>query len=211
MPRSCPQPLTSRPSTVTLPPEAVSSPMAMRSAVVLPQPDGPMSETISPSCTLKLTRLSACTVCSAPSMRSMNRFEMSCSATSPMRLYSHQPARIIYRCAPTLPCGLFLIMVGRHPLERVSVRCGHRERQTRSAHSPALAGEGWGGGGLARNLRISLPHPNPPPQAGEGTHRVCRAVCASISPEHALTRCAWPLVGFRSIQTNPRHPEHSYQ
>src|SRR5512139_2712239 len=83
MPRSWPQPLTSRPSTVTLPPEAVSSPMAMRSAVVLPQPDGPMSETISPSCTLKLTRLSACTVWSAPSMRNTNRFEMSCSVTSP--------------------------------------------------------------------------------------------------------------------------------
>ena len=29
--------------------DAVSSPMAMRSAVVLPQPEGPMSETISPS------------------------------------------------------------------------------------------------------------------------------------------------------------------
>src|SRR5215831_17283093 len=62
MPRSWPQPLTSRPSTVTFPPDAVSSPMAMRSAVVLPQPEGPMSATISPSCTLKLTRLSACTL-----------------------------------------------------------------------------------------------------------------------------------------------------
>src|SRR5207247_6642020 len=64
--RSWPQPLTSRPSTATLPPDAVSSPMAMRSTVVLPQPEGPMSATISPSCTLKLTRLSACTVCTAP-------------------------------------------------------------------------------------------------------------------------------------------------
>ena len=84
MPRSWPQPLTSRPSTVTLPADAVSSPMAIRSAVVLPQPEGPMSETISPSCTVKLTRLSACTVCSAPSMRSVNRFDMSCRVTSPM-------------------------------------------------------------------------------------------------------------------------------
>jgi hypothetical protein len=84
MPRSWPQPLTSRPSTVTLPADAVSSPMAMRSAVVLPQPEGPMSETISPSRTVKLTRLSACTVWSAPSMRSVNRFDMSCRATSPM-------------------------------------------------------------------------------------------------------------------------------
>src|SRR3977135_308263 len=40
MPRSWPQPFTSRPSTVTLPPDAVSSPMAMRNAVVLPQPGG---------------------------------------------------------------------------------------------------------------------------------------------------------------------------
>ena len=58
--------------------------MAIRSAVVLPQPEGPMSETISPSCTVKFTRLSACTVCSAPSMRSVNRFDMSCRVTSPM-------------------------------------------------------------------------------------------------------------------------------
>src|SRR5262245_25896864 len=84
MPRSCPHPVTSRPSTVTFPPEAVSRPMAMRSAVVLPQPDGPMSETISPSCTLKLTRESACTACTAPSTRSVNCFDMSCRVTSPM-------------------------------------------------------------------------------------------------------------------------------
>src|SRR5215468_6629892 len=84
IPRSCPHPVTSRPSTVTFPPEAVSRPMAMRSAVVLPQPDGPMSETISPSRTLKLTRESACTVCTAPSTRSVNCFDMSCSVTSPM-------------------------------------------------------------------------------------------------------------------------------
>ena len=61
MPRSWPQPCTSRPSTVTRPPFAGSSPMATRSAVVLPQPDGPISATISPSRTVKLTRSSACT------------------------------------------------------------------------------------------------------------------------------------------------------
>ncbi len=61
MPRSKPQPVTSLPSTTTLPPEAVSSPMAMRSAVVLPQPEGPIRATISPSWTVKLTRSSACT------------------------------------------------------------------------------------------------------------------------------------------------------
>src|SRR5262249_27603065 len=94
MPRSWPQPRTSRPSTVTRPPDAVSSPMAMRSAVVLPQPDGPISATISPSLTLKLTRLSACTTCTAPSMRSVNCLEMSCSATSPI------PSPIL---APLLP------------------------------------------------------------------------------------------------------------
>ena len=56
MPRWSPQPLTSRPSTVTRPPLAGSSPMATRSAVVLPQPDGPISATTSPSRTVKLTR-----------------------------------------------------------------------------------------------------------------------------------------------------------
>ncbi len=61
MPRSWPQPLISRPSTVTRPPFAGSSPMATRKAVVLPQPDGPISATISPSRTVKLTRSSACT------------------------------------------------------------------------------------------------------------------------------------------------------
>ena len=61
MPRSWPQPCTSRPSTVTRPPFAGSSPMATRKAVVLPQPDGPISATISPSRTVKLTRSSACT------------------------------------------------------------------------------------------------------------------------------------------------------
>ena len=66
MPRSWPQPVTSRPSTVTLPPDAVSSPMAMRSAVVLPQPLGPISATISPCSTLKDTPSSARTVWTAP-------------------------------------------------------------------------------------------------------------------------------------------------
>ncbi len=54
MPRSCPQPLTATPSTVTVPPLAASSPIAMRNAVVLPQPLGPISATISPSRTEKL-------------------------------------------------------------------------------------------------------------------------------------------------------------
>ena len=35
------------------------------------------------------------------------------------------------------PC----LTIGRSYLERVSVRCGHHERQTRSAPSPALATE----------------------------------------------------------------------
>ena len=85
MPRSKPQPFTSRPSTVTLPPVAVSSPMAMRSAVVLPQPDGPIRQTISPSRTVKLTWLSAFTICTWPSTRSVNRFETSTRLTSPMQ------------------------------------------------------------------------------------------------------------------------------
>src|SRR5712691_3165253 len=35
-------------------------------------------------------------------------------------------------------------------LEHVSVSCDQHKRHTRSAPSPALAGEGWGGGGPAR-------------------------------------------------------------
>src|SRR5690349_179170 len=85
MPRSWPQPFTSRPSTSTRPPLAVSSPMAIRSAVVLPQPDGPISETISPSHTVKLTRDSACTVCAWPPTRSEKRLETSTRLTSPIK------------------------------------------------------------------------------------------------------------------------------
>src|ERR1700730_6028887 len=48
---------------------------------------------------------------------------------------------------------------------------------------PRLRGKG-GEGVDGTNLRVH-PHPNPPPQAGEGTHRVCRAICASTWPEHA--------------------------
>src|SRR5215472_5286112 len=84
MPRSWPQPATSRPSTVTRPPLAVSSPMAMRSAVVLPQPDGPISETISPSRTVKLTFDSAWTVWISPATRSVKRFDTSMRLTSPI-------------------------------------------------------------------------------------------------------------------------------
>src|SRR5215470_4795104 len=84
MPRSCPQPLTSRPSTVTRPAVAISRPMAMRNAVVLPQPDGPISETISPCCTVKLTRESACTACVSLPTRRTKRLETSMRLTSPI-------------------------------------------------------------------------------------------------------------------------------
>ena len=66
--------------------------MATRSAVVLPQPDGPISATISPSCTLKLTRSSACTCCSTPATRSEKRLDTSTKLTSPIQI-SGQPAR----------------------------------------------------------------------------------------------------------------------
>ena len=46
--RSAGMPETSLPSTVTAPVSAVSKPARMRSAVVLPQPDGPSSATSSP-------------------------------------------------------------------------------------------------------------------------------------------------------------------
>src|SRR6202521_835683 len=84
MPRSKPQPLTSVPSTMTRPSLAVSSPMAMRSAVVLPHPLGPISATISPSPTVKLKRSSARTVWTSLSMRSVNRLLMSTRRTWPM-------------------------------------------------------------------------------------------------------------------------------
>src|SRR5712691_3439509 len=45
----------------------------------------------------------------------------------------------------------------RSTLEHVSVRCRHRERHTRSAPSPALAGEGWGGGGLHESSCVPPP------------------------------------------------------
>src|SRR5262249_27352446 len=106
IPRSWPHPVPSRPSTVTFPPEAVSRPMAMRSAVVLPQPDGPMSETISPSRTLKLTRESAWTVCTAPPTRRVNCFDMSCSVTSP-RPHSTSRRQRDRRGPFVLPLALF--------------------------------------------------------------------------------------------------------
>src|SRR5580692_1492346 len=60
--------------------------MAMRSAVVLPQPDGPIRATTSPSATVKLSRSSARTVCTRPSMRSAKRLEISMRLTSPISM-----------------------------------------------------------------------------------------------------------------------------
>ncbi len=62
----------------------------MRSAVVLPQPEGPIRATISPSCTVKLTRFSARTVWTAWSTRTVKCFATSMRLTSPMRYF---PAR----------------------------------------------------------------------------------------------------------------------
>src|SRR5262245_28199193 len=42
-------------------------------------------------------------------------------------------------------------------------------RLTLGALPPALGGEGWGGGELARMSLVACPLPVPPPQAGEGT------------------------------------------
>src|SRR4051812_20887993 len=53
--RSGPGPLTSRPSTTTCPSSFGSRPAMIRSNVVLPQPDGPSSETNSLSLTSKDT------------------------------------------------------------------------------------------------------------------------------------------------------------
>src|SRR5215469_1566860 len=83
MPRSWPQLFTSLPSTVTRPALAWSSPMAIRSAVVLPQPDGPMSTTISPSRTVKLIRSSAWMVWTLPSLFRAKRLETPIRLTSP--------------------------------------------------------------------------------------------------------------------------------
>ena len=48
----------------------------MRKAVVLPQPLGPISDTISPACTVKLTRRSAGTTWVSPPTRSVKSFEL---------------------------------------------------------------------------------------------------------------------------------------
>src|SRR5581483_12471807 len=54
-------PLTTRPSKETVPDVIVSRPATMRSAVVLPQPDGPTSTTNSPSPTSRSSPASAVT------------------------------------------------------------------------------------------------------------------------------------------------------
>src|SRR5262245_33167773 len=41
-------------------------------------------------------------------------------------------------------------------------------RRGLNLHPPPLAGEGWGGGELARMNLFACPLPVPPPQAGEG-------------------------------------------
>ncbi len=56
----------------------------MRSAVVLPQPDGPINETISPSRTVTLTLESAWMVCVSRPTRSVKRFDTSTRLTSPI-------------------------------------------------------------------------------------------------------------------------------
>ena len=54
--------VTSRPPTETVPDVASSSPAKMRSAVVLPQPDGPSSATNSPGSMCRVSPSSARTV-----------------------------------------------------------------------------------------------------------------------------------------------------
>src|SRR5258708_20800508 len=85
MPRSCPQLLTRRPSTATVPALAVSRPMTMRNSVVLPQPLGPMIAPPSPSWTTKPTPPSASTDCTRPSILRLKRLEIPSSLTSPKR------------------------------------------------------------------------------------------------------------------------------
>ena len=53
--------LTTRSPSRTVPDVMVSRPATMRSAVVLPQPDGPTSATNSPSSTSRLSPLTAVT------------------------------------------------------------------------------------------------------------------------------------------------------
>ena len=61
MPRSAPGPLTTFPSTTTLPSSYGRIPATMLSNVDLPQPDGPSRQTNSPSLTVKFTSVSALT------------------------------------------------------------------------------------------------------------------------------------------------------
>ncbi|MNC95879.1 hypothetical protein D3C83_130990 [compost metagenome] len=62
MPRSGPGPSTFLPSSVTVPELRDSSPARMRISVDLPQPDGPITQTNSRRCTLKLISFNAVTV-----------------------------------------------------------------------------------------------------------------------------------------------------
>src|SRR5262245_21102003 len=57
-------------------------------------------------------------------------------------------------------------------------------RLTLGALPPPLAGEGWGGGELARMSLVACPLPVPPPQAGEGMEkaRPLLAVLAGLDP-----------------------------
>src|SRR5262245_29045925 len=64
-PRSRPVPATGLPSTRISPASRRIRPWMMRNSVVLPQPLSPISDTISPSCTSKLTRRSTGNRCSS--------------------------------------------------------------------------------------------------------------------------------------------------
>ena len=62
MPRSAPGPVTAFPPTVTVPRVGRRKPATMFKSVVLPQPDGPSTATISPAPIVSETRSSACTL-----------------------------------------------------------------------------------------------------------------------------------------------------
>src|SRR5712691_8516722 len=90
----------------------------------------------------------------------------------PLTLILNSSAMRIPPASPplTLPCSRSTAFEARARFGQL----GSLRAQTRSAPSPACGG-GVGWGKARSNLRV-CPHPNPPPLAGEGTHRVCCAV-----------------------------------
>src|ERR1700730_11481864 len=111
---------TVRPSMLIVPAVGSSSPATQRNVVVLPQPEGPSSTTISPAGTLKLTPSTA----GRPPAKTLTRLRTSSVAAMPClpQKPGHQPARISCHCERSEAIPLHLhrtrggdCFVGRRP------------------------------------------------------------------------------------------------